>query len=157
MASVPLHWGRIVRQAFVAGLIGGVILEAYLYATVLLPSHTTVAASFQYVASAAIGKEAYNNPSYVWLGLAVHFIVSIGWAGGYAYFAQRNLFVNRRWLVSGLGYGFVVYMFMQILLLGAQAFVFPATPAALINQVIAHLVFYGVPVAFAIARMDRTV
>jgi hypothetical protein len=81
--------------------------------------------------------------------------VSIGWAGGYAYFAQRNAFVNQRWFVSGLGYGFVVYVFMQILLLGARAFVFPATPTALINAVIAHMLFFGVPVAFVVARMDR--
>lgn len=157
MASKPaLHWGRIALQALAAGLVGAIAIDAYLYLTTVLPVHGSMLAVWQYVASAAIGKVAYTSPAYAWLGLLVHVIVSIGWAGGYAYFAQLQRFVNERWFISGLGYGVVVYFFMLILLLGANAFVFPATPTAALNAVLAHMLFFGVPVAYVVARMDRT-
>lgn len=152
----PLRWGRIIAQAIAAGLVGGAILEAYLYLTVMLPAHGSLLATWQWIASAAIGKAAFDNGAYVWLGLALHFGVSIGWAGGYAYVAQRQPFVNRRWIVSGICYGLVVYLFMQILLLGARAFVFPPTPDAWLNDLLAHAVFFGLPVAYVVSRMDRT-
>jgi hypothetical protein len=152
----PLNWGRVVRQALAAGVAAGVALEAYLYLTVMLPSHTTLFAAWQLIASAAIGKAAFDSPSYAWLGLVLHFGVSIGWAGGYAYFAQHQPFVNRRWVVSGICYGLVVYLFMQILLLGARAPVFPPTPTAWLNDLFAHAIFFGLPLAFVVARMDRT-
>jgi hypothetical protein len=47
-----------------------------------------------------------------------------------------------------------VYVFMQALLLGARAFVFPPTPTALLNAVLAHMLFFGVPVAYVVARLD---
>lgn len=153
--TARLNWGRVVMQAFGAGIIGGIVLDLYLYLTTILPAHGSVLAMWQWVASAAIGPVALTNSSYAWLGLLVHFIVSIGWAGGYAYFAQTQNFVNTRWFISGLMYGLVVYVFMQALLLGARAFVFPATPTAFLSGVIAHMLFFGVPVAFVVARMDK--
>ena len=103
--TARLNWGRVVMQAFGAGIIGGIVLDLYLYLTTILPAHGSVLAMWQWVASAAIGPVALTNSSYAWLGLLVHFIVSIGWAGGYAYFAQTQNFVNTRWFISGLMYG----------------------------------------------------
>jgi hypothetical protein len=153
-STAPLNWGRIALQAVVAGITGGIILEAYLYLTTILPVHGSLLTSWQWIASAAIGKAAFQSTAYAWVGLLVHFGVSIGWAAGYAYFAQVQRFVNDRWFVSGLGYGLVVYLFMLVLLLGAGAFVFPPTPTALINVVIAHMLFFGVPVSYVVARMN---
>lgn len=152
--SAPLNWPRIAREACVAGIAGGIIIDLYLALTTVIPAHGSLIAFWQWVASAALGKVAFTNPSFAWLGLLIHFIVSIGWAGGYAYLAQRQPFVNDRWLVSGIVYGIVVYGFMQLLLIGAQAEVFPQPAVATINALIAHALFFGVPVAYAIARMD---
>jgi uncharacterized membrane protein YagU involved in acid resistance len=152
--SVRLNWGRVVMQALSAGIVGGFVVDLYLYLTTILPAHGSIVAMLQWVASAAIGPVALTSTSYAWLGLVVHFIVSIGWAGGYAYFAQTQNFVNTRWFISGLMYGLIVYVFMQALLLGARAFVFPPTPTAFLNAVLAHMLFFGVPVAYVVARMD---
>jgi hypothetical protein len=152
--SVSLNWRRIVTQALVAGIIAGVTIELYLYLTSVLPTHGSIFAVWQYIASAAFGKAAYQSEQFVWIGLAMHFLVSIGWAGGYAYFAQVQRFVNQRWFLSGLGYGVVVLLFMQILMIGAQVFHFPATPLVFLNDIVAHTLFFGVPVAYVVARMN---
>ncbi len=148
------NWNQIVRQALIAGITAGVCIEAYLLLTVVVPAHGSVLHAWQWIASAAIGDVALTNTAYAWLGLLVHFIISIGWAGGYAYLAQQQTFMNRRWVISGLVYGLVVYIFMDILLLGARKFVPPATPLALLNALIAHSIFFGLPLAFVAARLD---
>lgn len=148
-------WRRVVRQALVAGFIAGVLIDAYLLATQVLPSHGSAVQMWQWVASAALGQVAFSSPSYALLGLIAHFCVSIGWAGGYAYLAQQQPFVNQRWAISGLVYGIVVYIFMDILLLGVRMFT-PPSPVMLLNALIAHCVFFGLPLAYVVARMDRT-
>ena len=155
LAAQPRNWGRIATQALVAGIAGGFLIELYRYLTTFLPQHTGLMAAWQWIASVAIGPVALTNPSFAWFGLLAHAVVSIGWAGGYAYFAQTQPFVNARWPLSGLVYGLVVYFFMQILLLGARAFVFPATAVILLNALVAHAVFFGLPVALVVARMSR--
>jgi len=149
------NWTRVLQQALAGGIAGAVIVDLYLWFTVLLPSHGTLLAKWQSEAQAALGPAASTHPVYAWIGLVVHFVVSIGWAGGYAYFAQTQTFVNARWLVSGLVYGGVVYVMTELLLLGAHMFVFPPTPLDFLNQVVASTVFFGVPVAYTVARMSR--
>lgn len=149
-------WNSIIRQAFAAGIVAGIIIEAYLLLTTVVPAHGSVVQTWQWIASAAIGQVAYSSPSYAALGLLFHFCVSIGWAGGYAYLAQQQTFMNQRWLISGLIYGLVVYIFMDIVLLGVRMFA-PPPPLGLLNVLIAHMVFFGVPLAFVVARLDRGV
>ena len=147
------NWKVIFRQALVAGIIAGICFETYLVLTVVVPSHGNLLQVWQWIASAAVGDIAFTSPSYAWLGLMVHFIISIAWAGGYAYLAQQQEFMNRRWVISGLVYGLVVYIFMDILLLGARKFVPPSAPA-LLNLLIEHSVFFGLPLAFVVSRLN---
>jgi uncharacterized membrane protein YagU involved in acid resistance len=156
VSTAPLKWSRVVRDAFAAGITGGVVIEFYLYLTTMLPAHVSVISAWQWIASGAIGKTAFSSTSFAWIGLLVHFCVSIGWAGGYAYFAQRQRFVNQRWIVSGLVYGFVVYIFMVLIQMGAQVFRVPDSPPSLVNALIAHMVFFGVPVAYVVATLERS-
>jgi uncharacterized membrane protein YagU involved in acid resistance len=153
-STAPTNWSRVVRNALAAGISGGIVIEVYVYLTTILPAHGSVINALLWITSAAFGKAAFSNANYAWLGLLVHFCVSIGWAGGYSYFAERQPFVNQRWLVSGLAYGFVVYIFMVLIQMGAQVFRVPDA-AGLLNSVIAHMLFFGVPVAYVVSRLDR--
>jgi uncharacterized membrane protein YagU involved in acid resistance len=146
------NWRLIFKQAVVAGILAGITLEAYLLLTTVFPVHGSVVQTWQWIASAAFGEIAYSSPSYALVGLVCHFIVSIAWAGGYAYLAQQQPFMNQRWIISGLVYGLIVYLFMDILLLGVRLFV-PPSPLMLINVLIAHCVFFGLPVAFVTQRL----
>ncbi|HUA10143.1 MAG TPA: hypothetical protein VMA98_12825 [Candidatus Acidoferrales bacterium] len=149
------NWAAIVRQAIAAGFAGAIVIDAYLWLATIVPAHGSLLAMWQWVASAAIGPVAFSSGTFAWFGLLVHVIVSIGWAGGYAYFAQTQKFVSARWFVSGFVYGIIVYCFMLLLLLGAHAFVVPSGPLAILNAVLAHTLFFGVPVAYVVARMSR--
>ncbi|HEX8805561.1 MAG TPA: hypothetical protein VF741_01385 [Candidatus Aquilonibacter sp.] len=150
------NWALIVRQAVVAGIVGAVIFNLYLWLTTVLPAHGSFISLLLHSASIALGPTALNDPTYAWVGALVELIAGMGWAGGYAYFAQRQPFVNARWFISGSVYGGVVYVLWLLLLLGAHAFPLPATVNAQINDVIARTVFFGVPVAFVVAQLDRT-
>jgi hypothetical protein len=154
--TIRPNWALIVRQAVVAGIVGAVIFNLYLWLTTVLPAHASIVSMLQRSASIALGPIALTNPSYAWAGALVELVAGVGWAGGYAYFAQRQPFVNARWFISGFFYGFVVYVLWLLLLIGAHAFTYPATPNALFIDVIARTVFFGVPVAFVVAQLDRT-
>ena len=151
-----VNWIGIGKEAVVAGIAGGIFIDLYLFLTTVLPHHGSMFSVWQFIASVAIGKVAFSSASYAWLGLLFHFIVSIGWAGGYAYLASRQRFMNQRWAISGLVYGLVVYMFMQLILLGANALKPPPTPNDFINALIAHCVFFGLPVGFVVAHLNRS-
>jgi Na+/proline symporter len=153
-SSSTLSWARVARQALIAGIAGGFLLDTYLWFTTMFPEHQSVFAMWQLIAAEAVGKFAAQNPNAVWIGLAVHIIVSIGWAGGYAYIASTRPAMRARWLVSGVVYGIIVYMFMQILLLVSGNFEYPHTPNDFVNAVFAHVLFYGIPVAYIVNFLD---
>jgi uncharacterized membrane protein YagU involved in acid resistance len=150
------NWSAIIRQGVAAGIAGGILMEAYLLLTTVVPAHGSVLQVWQWIASAAIGDVAFSNVAYAWFGLLLHFLVSIGWATGYAYLAQERPYMNQRWAISGPVYGFVVYIMMDILLLGVRKFIPPPTPLLLLNALVAHSVFFGLPVAFVVARLDAS-
>jgi hypothetical protein len=43
---------------------------------------------------------------------------------------------------------------MELILLGGNAFTPPATPNAFLNAVIAHTVFFGLPIAYLVKRLQ---
>jgi hypothetical protein len=153
-ASARIDWTGIFKQAIVAGVVGAITIDLYLYLTTVLPAHGSMIGLWQWVASGVVGPVATSTVAYAWLGLLIHVIVSMGWAGGYAYLTRSQPFLNERWLVSGLFYGLMVYVFMQLILLGAHLFTFPDNADVVVNVVVAHTVFFGLPVAFVVAKTD---
>ncbi|HTU80582.1 MAG TPA: hypothetical protein VMF61_00540 [Candidatus Acidoferrales bacterium] len=154
VSSPALPWSHIAVRALVAGAVGGAFLEAYVWATALASTHASITAYWQWIASTVLGKTALTNPAFAWAGLAIHFGVSAGWAGGYAYLASTRDFLNRRWPISGIVYGAVVYFLMQIVLLADQSFVLPANPAAVVVALAGHCLFYGLPLAYAVRALS---
>ena len=141
---------------FAAGIAGGLTIEVALLGPQLASgaSAGTLVGNFAFVAATLLGPSAYANPAAVPIGVVLHFGVAIGWALGYVYLArtQRQLLV-RPW-ISGAAFGLMVYIFMQIVLLTAGQYHRPM-PRDLAIQLIAHIVFYGIPVALIAANMLR--
>lgn len=154
LSSPSLPWSRLCAQAVVAGLTGAVTIDLYLWLTTVLPAHGSMVAFWQGVAATALGKIALTDPAYAVTGVAIHCIVSVVWAAAYAYLAATKPFVNERWLVSGIVYGAIVYVIMQLMLLAANAYVFPPNPGVVYNAIFAHVAFFGVPVAYVVALMQ---
>lgn len=155
MSARTTNWPQVIRVALLAGLAGGIVIDAFLYVVTLLPQHGSILSIWQYVASTLVGKIAFSSLNWAFLGLVAHFFVSIGWAGGYAYLAQQRTFMDERWVVSGLVYGFVVYLFMQIVLIASNNFMWPSGIVGWLVPILAHMVFFGMPVALVTARLSR--
>ena len=148
------NWNRIIRQAVIAGVVGAIVLHLYLYFSIVRPENGSMTGLWQWTASAAFGKMAFSSPAFIWIGLAMHFVVSMVWAGGYAFLAATRPYMNQRWVISGLAYGVVVCIFMVLIQLGANVFQWPELPGWF-NLFVACSVFFGVPVAFTVNLMDR--
>jgi len=136
----------------IAGLVGAVLIDAYLLFTLVVAGHlVTVSGFYQYVASGALGKAAYATPGSVALGIAVHVVVAIAWGIGYAYVAARTPQVLSRPLLSGTVFGILVMVSMQLVEVAANIYVLPNT-VLFFNGIIAHVVFFGLPVAYIVER-----
>lgn len=115
-----------------AGVAGAILFDAFEFAT-----HSA----------------AYANPAAPAIGVLLHFLVSIGWACGYVYLARSSpQLLSQPWL-SGAAFGLVVYVFMQVVLLAGGVYHRPATPGALGNALVAHALFFGIPVALIAAQL----
>jgi hypothetical protein len=148
---------RSIAAGIVAGILGGVTILAgfALLSLVLLPAPGfTLAGTFRFDASALVGKAAYTADAYVALGAGLHFIVAIGWAVGYAGVAERQRQLLTRPLTSGAVFGVLVYFAMQFMLFAANVYHNPTTLEFDI-ALIAHVVFYGFPVALVVGRFLR--
>jgi uncharacterized membrane protein YagU involved in acid resistance len=143
-----------LRPGILAGLAGGVLLDAYLLAVGALSHRLTPEQLYTYIASGLVGKGAYAWPGMLWLGLVVHLLVSIGWGVAYAYVAVSTPQVAANPVISGTVYGLVVFVMMQIVQALAGIWRPPSFGEAF-TSVVAHVVFFGLPVAFVVARRLR--
>ena len=149
-SSARPSWARILSQAVIAGIVGGILFDFYLWATTLLPVHGSILSLWQWIASTVVGKVAFTDPTYAVAGAVLHAIVSVGWAGGYAYVAATRPAATRQWVASGFVYGLIVYTLMQTILLADNNFSFPPDPNSFVNALVAHAVFFGIPVAYVV-------
>jgi uncharacterized membrane protein YagU involved in acid resistance len=104
----------------------------------------------QYIASGALGAAAYRGGlATAGLGMLFHFVIAATVAAVYVLTSQKRPFLRRHWATSGLIYGAAVYLFMNLIVLRYTAIgPSPIPAAALINGLIGHAVFVGLPIAF---------
>jgi|SRR5665213_1001439 len=145
-ASIP--WGRIAQQGIVSGLVGGIVMMLFLFATL----YRMLGGSILALWSTDAANIHQTSP---WIGLLAHLAVSVAWGLGYAYVANtRATILNRPW-ISGFFYGLIVWIIMQVVLM-AGAVWNPATLATypLIIALFAHAFFFGIPVALTTRAMS---
>jgi hypothetical protein len=147
----PLNWGRVVLSGVIAGFAGAVFFNLFLCALGLLPLHASVLSLWQFAASTAFGKTAYESQAYVWAGLGLLFLAGMGWGIGYSYMAHTKPAINKQPIISGFIFGLIVYVIMQFVLFSVQVLKVPEILTVYLG-VLASTVFFGVPVAF-VARV----
>jgi hypothetical protein len=136
----------------VAGAAGAVLVDAYLLIALVGIGHvTTVTGFYQFVASSVLGKAAYAEPADAWLGVALHILVSLAWGVGYALVAASTPQVRSRPVTSGIVYGIVVMIAMQLVEVAANVYTLPTT-FSLVNSFVAHTLFFGIPVAYIVSK-----
>lgn len=148
-----LNLRRIVLRGALSGIAGGILLAVFWYFAGVVPAHGDFAGIGEWVASAAFGKAAFASLNYAWIGLAMHGLVSIAWGIGYAYMleSQRNVAANP--IASGLIFGFVVWVVMQMVLASVQMLTVTGPNVGI--GILGHTVFFGLPVALAARAQTR--
>jgi hypothetical protein len=147
-----------VRSVIRIGLIAGMldITENMVFNAV---RHITPTQIFQYIASGLTGRWAFHaGMESVVLGVAIHYAIALFWTAVY-YAASRRLgILIRRPVVSGLAYGAVVYLIMNLAVLPlthlphARA---AMTVASRVSGVLALLFCVGLTIAVLTAREQQ--
>ncbi|HKW45300.1 MAG TPA: hypothetical protein VJN22_06535 [Candidatus Eremiobacteraceae bacterium] len=152
-AAARAH-ANVWAAGIVSGLIGGALIDGFL----AIANHASLIQIWQFVASALVGAAAFASPGYAILGFAMHFVISIVWASIYAWAAFGPLpALVRTPVVSGLVFGVVVMAGMTLLLIVQHIGPSGAPdPATLVKSLIAHTVFFGIPVALYVGRAARS-
>lgn len=148
----PARSLNVLPHGVVAGIVGGITVDAFLLAAGAGKFPTV----YQYIASALVGKAAYASGSYVWLGLVMHFLISIAWGVAYAALCQRlGTRVLDRPIVAGSIFGIVVWIVMQAALVPVHLWQPPTSALALLVSLLAHTLFFGIPIAWYVRSAVR--
>lgn len=151
--GVPGPRPRTIVAIFVAGVAGAILIALYL----VVPKAGFLQAPaprvlFQWDASNALGAAAFQGgwPTAV-VGFLMHLFVSIVWAAVFALAMSRVPAIAKHPNLSGLLFGAIVYVVMSfgVVPLGA-ARQGPRSAKGVVNNLIAHTVFFGLPVAVAL-------
>jgi hypothetical protein len=139
-----------------AGIAGGILIGLFLIAASLGGGATfgQLIQTLPWIASVLFGAAILTNPAAPLIGAVMHFCVAIGWALGYVYLIRSQPQLLTKPYISGFCYGLVVYCFMEIVLITAGQYHRPSPPA-LGAGLLAHTVFYGIPVAVVVSRLLR--
>ena len=149
-----LNWRDIIVRGLIAGIIGGILIDAFLYVATLVPQGQPITVIWQSVASTALGKGAFADPNSAWVGLCMHLATSIAWGVAFSYVAHTRPYVPQHPYVSGIVYGIIVMIIMQIVLMVSKSWTAPTVSSFLID-VVAHTVFFGLPVSLYVSRALR--
>jgi hypothetical protein len=104
----------------------------------------------QYIASSLLGARSFlGRLATAGLGLVVHFAIALVVAAIYILASRRIVALRTQWILLGLLYGAAVWAVMNLVVLPLTAVApSPITTAALVNGVMSHALFVGLPSAF---------
>jgi hypothetical protein len=143
-----------VRRAILVGVVGAIAIDAYLSITLQLMHVANGVILSQWDASNFLGSAAFRGGlSTAAIGFGMHLCVSVAWGIVFAVAFARIAWVRAHPLLAGLIFGAIVMQVMAYVVvpLGHASHPAPAL-AAWINNFIAHTLFFGVPVAWVVAR-----
>jgi hypothetical protein len=104
----------------------------------------------QYIASSLLGAQSFSGGlATAGLGAVVHFAIALVVAAIYILASRRVTVLRTQWVLLGLLFGAAVWVVMNLVVLPLTA-VAPSSieTAALVNGVMSHALFVGLPSAF---------
>lgn len=142
----------IIGSGVVGGILGGIFIDAFL----AIATHAPILGIWQFVASALVGPAAFSSPAYAALGFAMHFAISIVWGVLFAALALGPIpALVRRPVLGGIAYGVVVMIGMTALTVIKHVVPAPTGATSLVTPLLAHTLFFGVPVALYVASVAK--
>ncbi|QPF71627.1 hypothetical protein G8A07_00925 [Roseateles sp. DAIF2] len=109
----------------------------------------------QIVASGLFGKSALSGGlPMAAMGLALHFLLSLLWAGLFLAAAWLRPALAQSPYLYGLLFGVLVFFAMRLVVLPLSAFPFPVSfkPLATVLDLLSHMLLFGLPIALAVRR-----
>ena len=149
-----------LRSSVIAGLIIGfadAIVYHWFVQNVL--GAVPLISLYQYIASGALGESAFaGGISSALLGVLFHYLISIVIAGVFILSADRIPLLRRYIIPGSLLYGFGVFIVMNMIVTPLSAT--PPVPAPtlpwLIEAIIEHVLFIGLPLGILVRRNATT-
>jgi hypothetical protein len=142
---------RPIPTIFLGGSIAGLLdgLDAVVYYG--LAFGATPARIFQNIASGLLGSRSFQGgwPTVV-LGMALHLSVAIGVASFYYAVSRFIPALYRKPWICGPAFGIGVHLFMQHVVLPLSLVhkrTIPASPMEILDQLFAHTILVGLPIA----------
>lgn len=145
----------LLKTSILAGVTGAILIDLYLWVTEALIMHRATALSlFQWDASNLLGPSAFQAGVGVALfGCLLHLLVSLIWGALFTFAALQFRFLARNVLVWGIVFGVIVRLVMAHLIVPlGRAAMPPAHGIYLVNLYVAHILFFGIPVAWVVSR-----
>jgi len=106
----------------------------------------------QTVASGLLGNSAFEGGIPIaFLGLALHFGMSLLWASVFLMLARRSPKITLHPVVSGVLFGVIVFFVMRLIVLPLSAFPGPVSFKLLstVLDLLSHTFLFGLPIALA--------
>jgi uncharacterized membrane protein YagU involved in acid resistance len=109
----------------------------------------------QYIASGVLGASSFQGGlATAALGTVIHFVIAAVVASIYILLSQQFPVIHRYAIAVGLLYGAAVYLFMTYVVLPNSAVApSPFSLAALLNGLIGHALFVGLPIALVARKV----
>jgi len=152
---------RFTKASVAAAIVGLIAITIYLVieraAANGLPPMQCLLQLLQWDASNGYGTTAFSGGwTMALIGLAMDFLVSLAWGIVFVVLYNGVPAVRRNIVVAGLvfGAGVMAVMIFAIVPIG-YAPQMHKTPSNLLNVLIAHTVFFGLPVALTVQRLIR--
>jgi len=149
--GLPRAAALILRIGLIAGTLD--IADALIF------SHfrgATPVMVFQYIASGLIGTTSFQlGWKSIALGVAIHYFIALTWTAIFYFASRRFAILIRRPVLSGLLYGVVVYLFMNLVALPLSSVPHPLKPISLVsrvNGVLALMLCIGLTIALLVRR-----
>jgi len=144
----------VVVAGLGAGIAGALALAAYA-ALVQTWAGEPLDAFYVYLAGIAGGPGVAQSSAAIPVGAATLLVATIPWAFGYVHLARQQAQLVTRPVISGICFGALVYLCMQIFLAFVQRFT-PLTTYAVYRDLIGCMFLFGPALAWTAAHLLRT-
>jgi hypothetical protein len=144
---------RLLAAIGVAGLAVGVLDATDGVAYAAITQGLNPIQVLQFVASGALGPSAFTGGLLTAAaGMGFHFLIAFAAAAVYAVAYTRVKSVRDNWTATGLGFGVLVWAFMNLVVVPASAIgVFPTLGGA-IHGILGHALTVGLTAAYVVRR-----
>lgn len=156
--AIPIEKPSQYRAILWGGLIAGTLDITGACVSTAVQTGRSPQFVLQSVASGLLGADSYNRGlSSAALGLAIHFLIAYTWCTVYFIASRKLKFLINQAVICGLGYGVVVWLFMNgvVLPLTFHRSFFHPLRSVIIGMSIL-MVCIGLPIALVVRRYSNS-